>query len=244
MRQKWHYRCIGACDHEDRNITSDPICQQRQEQVAGSDKNETSKRVANALFRVIGVQAVGDDDDETEHVWRHGEELCNVSREAQVCDDGRAEVRETVEAVDHEEVGQRIQPEHRIEQCRLCDFNIESLILFVWCERAHTSHGEDTLLCGQEFGVTWVIGHEDPDDDSEQNRRNSGENEKPLPACKICFAVQEGDSGVFVSALFQTSHESLVTTYPLARRPLKAPATATDPAKMAKRVARSDGLYQ
>jgi hypothetical protein len=156
--------------------------------------------MANALFRVIGVHAVGDDDDDqTEDVRRYGKELRSVSREAQVRDNSRAEVGETVETVDHEEVGQGIQPEHRIEQRRLCDLDIERLVFLVWCERSHSSHSEDTLLCGQELCIAWVVGHENPDDDSEQDCRDAGEDEQPLPACEICFTVQERDSGAFVS---------------------------------------------
>jgi len=90
--EEGHNRCVGACNHEDRDIASDPVGQQRQEEVASPDKNEAGKRMADALLGVIGVQAVGDDDDQTEDVWWHGKELRNVSREAQVCDNGRAEV--------------------------------------------------------------------------------------------------------------------------------------------------------
>jgi hypothetical protein len=65
-----------------------------------------------------------------------------------------------------------------------------------------------------------------------------------LPARKVCFAVQERNSGASISIPSHTTHRSFITTYPLAMRPLNAPATATDPAKMARRVALSDGLYQ
>lgn len=207
MGEEGHYRRVGACDHEDRNIASDPVCQKRQEEVAGSNKNETGKRVPDTLLRVIGVQAVGDDDDQTEDIRRYGKELRGVSREAQVRDNSRAEVGEAVETVDHEEVGQRVQPEHRIEQRRLCDFDVESLVFLVGRERSHTSYGEDAFLCGQEFGIAWVVGHEDPDDDSEEDCRDTGEDEQPLPACKVCFAVQERDSGVFVNILFHAAHK-------------------------------------
>lgn len=195
MSKERHYSSVGACDHEDSNITANPVCQQGKEEIAGTDQYETSKRVADTFFGVIGVDGVADDDDQSKYIRRDGQKLRDVSRESQVCDDSGREVREAVETVDHEEVGCCVQPEHRVKQRLFRNLEIEGLVLLVWCEGSHARDSKSSLFFGQELSITGIVRHPNPDDDAEENGRNPCKDEQPLPSGQVRFAVKEGDAG-------------------------------------------------
>jgi hypothetical protein len=140
------------------------------------------------------METVAQDDDKTKYVWWHCKELCDVALEAEIGNNGRREVTKGVQAVDHQEVADSINPEQRIQQCLLRDLGVESFVLFVGCEGTHASNGEDTLFLGEELGVLRVIGHVEPDHDPPKDSGDTGKDEEPLPAGQIGLAIKKRNS--------------------------------------------------
>ena len=167
MSQERHDSSIRASNHEHSNVTTNPVREQGEQEITSSDESQSTECMTDTFLGIIGVHGVADDDDQCEHIRRHCEELCGISREAQIGHDCRREIRETVQTVDHEEVGGCVHPEHGVQQCLLRDLEIEGLVFFVWRKGTHASDSKYTLLFGEELCITGIVGHPDPDDDAE-----------------------------------------------------------------------------
>lgn len=171
--------------------------------------------MTDTLLRVVGMNAVSYDDDQSQNVRRHGEQLGHISREPEVCNDGRGEIAEGVEAVDHEEVGCCVHPKERLEQRLFRNLEIERLVFFLGSKWTHSCDRERALFIGEEFSVLWIVGHPFPDNRAKQDGRDTSQDEKPLlgkrqhtlhdttmrrigscpyPTSQVCFAVQERDA--------------------------------------------------
>jgi hypothetical protein len=77
------------------------------------------------------VDTFAENDDQAQNVRRHCHKLSDVAGETQVCDNCRAEVREDVQIVYHQEVADRVHPEERVQECLLGNLHVEGLVLFV-----------------------------------------------------------------------------------------------------------------
>ena len=140
------------------------------------------------------MHAVADDNDKSEDIWWDCHQLANITLEAEISDNGRREVAECVETVNHEEVADSVDPEKRVQQRLFVGLHVEGFVLLVRGKWPHASDSEDAFFLGEECGILWIVWHEDPDDDAEQHGRDTSENEKPLPSSEVRFAVQERDS--------------------------------------------------
>ena len=177
MGQERHDSSVRAGNQEHSDVTTDPVREQGEQEITSPDESQSTKCMADTFLGIIRVHCVADDDDKSEHVRGHCEQLRSISGETQVCYDRRREVAERVQGIDHEEIGSGVQPEYRVQQCLFRNLNIEGLVFFVRRKWSHASDSKYTLLFGQELCVTGIVGHEDPDNDSKEDSRDTCQDE-------------------------------------------------------------------
>lgn len=105
MSQERHDGSIRAGNHEHSDVTTDPVREQGEQEITSSDESQSTKCMTDTFLGIIGVHGVADYDDKSEHVRGHCQELRGVAGESQVCNDRRRKVAESVQGIDHEEIG-------------------------------------------------------------------------------------------------------------------------------------------
>lgn len=119
------------------------------------------------------------------------------------------------------------------------------LVVHARSVRTQSLDRESTLFWSKPFGCLWEIGQVEPNRYPDEDRGDALEDEEPLPANVTVSFLASSSADRWMNGSYPLRLAMpLMNPIAVARRPLNAPATATEHANIAILVARSSGLYQ